>query len=71
METVGLHAMFASHSSRLHPSLCLPAPAPQRPSEAMPLSLAGKGVRCVPPISVLVSQVSSPTVCRRTPVPRT
>jgi hypothetical protein len=48
MDTVGLHALlyFASHSSRLHPSLCLPATAPQRASEAMPLRLAENGVRC-------------------------
>ena len=31
MEMDHLHAIFASHSSRLQPSLCLPAPAPQRP----------------------------------------
>ena len=35
MEMDHLHAIFASHSSRLQPSLCLPAPAPQRPREAM------------------------------------
>jgi hypothetical protein len=43
-----LHAIFASHSSRLHPSLCLPAAAPQRASEVMPLRLAGNGVRWTP-----------------------
>eukprot|EP00966_Prymnesium_polylepis_P186375 4319963-Prymnesium_polylepis.1 len=45
MEMDHLHAIFASHSSRLHSSLCLPALAPQRPSEAMPSPLAGNGVR--------------------------
>jgi hypothetical protein len=38
-----------SHSSRLQPSLRLPAAAPRRPREAMPLSLAENVVRCVPP----------------------
>eukprot|EP00966_Prymnesium_polylepis_P291956 6742775-Prymnesium_polylepis.1 len=30
----------------LHPSLPLPAPAPQKTSEVMALTLAGNGVRC-------------------------
>eukprot|EP00966_Prymnesium_polylepis_P059759 1386226-Prymnesium_polylepis.1 len=46
-----LHATRAFDKAPLHPSLILPATAPQRPSEAMPLSLAEKGVRCVPPIN--------------------
>eukprot|EP00966_Prymnesium_polylepis_P271025 6261358-Prymnesium_polylepis.1 len=46
-----LHATRAFDPAPLQPSLTLPAPAPQRPREAMPLSLAGKGRRCVPSTS--------------------
>eukprot|EP00966_Prymnesium_polylepis_P143697 3317164-Prymnesium_polylepis.1 len=41
----GLHALFASHSSWLPSSLTLPALVPRRSSEAMPCSLAAKGVQ--------------------------
>eukprot|EP00966_Prymnesium_polylepis_P204363 4734296-Prymnesium_polylepis.1 len=44
---------FASHSSRLHPSLRLSAAWPPRPSLDMTLRLAGNGVRWPPPTSVL------------------
>eukprot|EP00966_Prymnesium_polylepis_P071358 1657744-Prymnesium_polylepis.1 len=44
MDMDHLHALFASHSSRLHPSLCVfiyPRQRPrQRPREAMPFRLA-------------------------------
>eukprot|EP00966_Prymnesium_polylepis_P060704 1408488-Prymnesium_polylepis.1 len=48
---VGPHAIFASHSSRLHLSLRLPAARPRRPRESMALSLAENRGRCVPPTS--------------------
>eukprot|EP00966_Prymnesium_polylepis_P026068 600915-Prymnesium_polylepis.1 len=52
---VGLHAIFASHSSQLHPSQLLPASRPRRPREAMALSLAETRGRCdVPPTAVNV-----------------
>eukprot|EP00966_Prymnesium_polylepis_P207998 4818013-Prymnesium_polylepis.1 len=49
METGGLHAYLCSDSSQLHPSLRDSSAVPRRPSEAMPLSLAGNGVRWMPP----------------------
>eukprot|EP00966_Prymnesium_polylepis_P209015 4842139-Prymnesium_polylepis.1 len=73
METDGLHAIFNSHSSRLHPSLCLPAAAPQRASEAMPLRLAGKRVHWPPPIYTVAHEIGPPhfetpeRVSRRSP----
>eukprot|EP00966_Prymnesium_polylepis_P049967 1156732-Prymnesium_polylepis.1 len=39
----GLHAIFASHSSRLQPSLRRTSAGPQRPSRGHGLSLAGNG----------------------------
>ena len=51
METGGLHAYLCSDSSQLHPSLRDSSAVPRRPSEAMPLSLAGNGVRWMPPIN--------------------
>ena len=48
-----LHAKSAFDPAPLQSSLSLPPPAPQRPSEAMPLSLAGNGVRCVHPIKAI------------------
>eukprot|EP00966_Prymnesium_polylepis_P313843 7252888-Prymnesium_polylepis.1 len=66
MEMVHLHAIFASHSSRLQPSLRLPAAQPRRPREAMPLSLAEEVARCVPPSARMFHHACTEPIMVRT-----